>query len=364
MDVKITVTPDDIENRKFSIVRKGLSPDEVRRFLSDIAAAQRQQDIAPQFTRVGDEVAHVLESAHRSAAAIEAAASAEAEHIRAGADAYAAEVRANADREASERLTTSERAKAEAEAHVAALRSNTDRDAAADREAAARARVAAESFAETETQRLTQLRAEVDTHVSTARAALDAEHAECRAQLEAELGTHRDVATAQSTQLVADAEAKAQQILATAQAQADADVSAAEEDARLRSGAVIAHAQTRLDKLLAAERDVHDRLVAASADLKVAISRVAGRQETELGLTTADPLVDPSDVAPSSNDEPAPRARLEVVDQRSARSEVTPIATAAEGSPDRATGRSTERDDALTKMVNEAVGNALKGLKP
>jgi len=166
---------------------------------------------------------------------------------------------------------------------------------------------------------------------------------------------------------VADAEAQAAAVLADAEARARDEFAAAEEEARQRSGSVIAHAQTRLDKLLSAERDVHDRLVAASADLRAAISRVAGRQDSELELTVEDPLVDLSETTAWSTDEPAPRARLEVIDQRT-----THIDDPADAPPDDAdepervatAGRgSASGDDALAKMVSEAVGSALKGLK-
>ncbi len=389
MDVKMALTPDDIERRQFATVRKGFSPDEVRRFLADVATAQRQDQALPQFGRLGDEVASVLESAHRSASAIESAAEAEAERVRASADTYAAEIRANADREASQRLTAVERTKAETEAAVSEMRTAAERHVATERAEAERARGEAEAFAAAETERINHRRAETDTYVSVARATAEAEAAEGRATLYTATTAERDEASARADELVGDAQTQAAAVVAEAQARADQlildaeahirdEITAAEEDARQRSGAVIAHAQIRLDKLLAAERAVHDRLVAASADLRVAISRVAGRQDPELELAIDEPLLDVHEtLAWSTSTESRSGAPVETIDQPRGRDVIDPIdlgraaiahetETRSEVEPDRggSTRSSSAREDALAKMVNEAVGNALRGFKP
>ncbi len=389
MDVRMALTPDDIERRQFATVRKGFSPDEVRRFLADVAAAQREDQALPQFGRLGDEVASVLESAHRSASAIESAAQAEAERVRASADTYAAEIRANAERDASERLAAVERTEAETEAAVSEIRTTAERHAAAERAEAERARGEAEAFAAAETERINHLRAETDTHVSVARATLEAEATEGRAALQTATAAERDEASARADQLVADAETQAAAVVAEAQARADQllfdaeahardEMTAAEDDARQRSGAVIAHAQIRLDRLLAAERAVHDRLVAASADLRVAISRVAGRQDPELELAIDEPLLDARETQVwSTPTESRSGAPVEAVDQPRIRSVTDPTdlgraaialetETRSEVEPDRggSARSSSGREDALAKMVNEAVGNALRGFKP
>jgi DivIVA domain-containing protein len=118
----MALTPEDIERHQFATSKRGFDPDEVRRFLREVAEAQRQASESPRFGRIGDEVAAVLESAHRSAAAIEDAAQAEADRVRAAADAYAAEVRAKADREATEQLAASEATRTKAETELAELR--------------------------------------------------------------------------------------------------------------------------------------------------------------------------------------------------------------------------------------------------
>jgi DivIVA domain-containing protein len=83
----MALTPDEIEKRQFGTSRKGYSPDEVKKFLAEVAAALRETEAAPAFARLGGEVASVLESAHRSAESITAAALADADKARADADA-------------------------------------------------------------------------------------------------------------------------------------------------------------------------------------------------------------------------------------------------------------------------------------
>ena len=392
----MALTPDDIEKRQFGTSRKGYSPDEVKRFLAEVAAAQRQAEATPAFARLGGEVASVLESAHRSAESITTSAQTDAEQTRAEADAYAIETRAKAERDAADHFAAAEKARVDAEAAAAELRDTAERQAANDRSVAERARAEAEAFAASETERMTQAKNESDEQIAAALAAL-----------ESETSAQRDEAATRAAQLVADAETQASSVVADAQAHAEQVTSAAEaqaaallddaetraqaqlgqaeDEARRRSTTVIAQAQGRLDKLLGAERDVHDRLVAASADIRVAIGRVAGRQAAELELTTEDPTIDIDRAAPW-NDAPAHPGQLEavpsepVVDAGSEAAEMTPETPADDapgatvidldtpGADEPGRGPSSRagsaQGDALSRMVNEAVGNALKGLKP
>ena len=144
-------------------------------------------------------------------------------------------------------------------------------------------------------------------------------------------------------------------LLDDAETRSEAQLGQAEDEARRRSTTVIAQAQGRLDKLLSAERDVHDRLVAASADIRVAIGRVAGRQAAELELTTEDPTIDIhidiDRVAPWNDAAGATVIDLDPNDADEAWRGPSSMAGSAQG-------------DALSRMVNDAVGNALKGLQP
>ena len=309
----MALTPDDIEKRQFGTSRKGYSPDEVKRFLAEVADAQRQTEATPAFARLGDEVASVLESVHRSAESITTSAQTDAEQTRAEADAYAIETRAKAERDAAD--------------HFAA--------AADDRAAAKRARDAAEAFAASETERITQAKKESEEQASSVLA-----DAQARAE-----------------QVTSAAETQAAALLDDAETRSEAQLGQAEDEARRRSTTVIAQAQGRLDKLLSAERDVHDRLVAASADIRVAIGRVAGRQAAELELATEDPTIDIDRVAPWNDAAGAAVIDLDPNDPNGPNDADEPwrgpasMAGSAQG-------------DALSRMVNDAVGNALKGLQP
>lgn len=44
----MTVLPEEIERRQFSTVRKGFSPDEVRKFLADVASSYREAQNTPR----------------------------------------------------------------------------------------------------------------------------------------------------------------------------------------------------------------------------------------------------------------------------------------------------------------------------
>jgi DivIVA domain-containing protein len=296
----MALTPEDIEKHQFSTSRRGFDQDEVRRFLRDVAEAQRQAAESPRFGRIGDEVAAVLESAHRSAAAIEEAAQAEADRVRASADA--------------------------SEAEIAELRSVTERQVADDLAKAESTRNEADVFAKAETERIEALKAQTEQELADKRKAADDEQAQRQNEAEERASTTVNEAEAKASQIVTDAEARARE-----------EIERAEQEAQLRATTVIANAQERLDKLLAAERDVHDRLVSASTDLRAAIERVAGRHEPA--------------------ERPARTDTAEVEDEIIDLRETTPAPPAA---PPVA---SAEDADELGKMVREGVGNALKDLR-
>jgi DivIVA domain-containing protein len=131
----------DIECREFTVVKRGYDPDEVRTFLKELADAGLKP--SPVFAEVGDQIAELLETAHRTAAAIEAQAHADAATIVEAATAAATEQlidadarRAQADADvaaASERAT---QLVADAEAIAANVTAECERAVAARREAA------------------------------------------------------------------------------------------------------------------------------------------------------------------------------------------------------------------------------------
>ena len=113
----------DIERREFTVVRKGYDPDEVRTFLQELAEAGLRP--SPVFEQLGESVADLLETAHRTAQTIESQARDDAERLLAEAEASKAETEAECQRlrdqaatAAQERLAEAERIRAEADAAV------------------------------------------------------------------------------------------------------------------------------------------------------------------------------------------------------------------------------------------------------
>jgi DivIVA domain-containing protein len=138
----------EIERREFTVVRKGYDPDEVRTFLQELAEAGLRP--SPVFEQLGESVADLLETAHRTAQSIESHARDDAERLVADAEAAKAEAEADAQRvrdeaetAAAERLAEAERIRAEADAAVVEASAKATQ-LVADAEAIA-ANVAAES---------------------------------------------------------------------------------------------------------------------------------------------------------------------------------------------------------------------------
>jgi DivIVA domain-containing protein len=85
----------EIECREFTVVKRGYDPDEVRTFLKELAEAGLKP--SPVFAEVGDQVAELLETAHRMAASVESQARVDAEQIVEAAIAAVAEQLADAE---------------------------------------------------------------------------------------------------------------------------------------------------------------------------------------------------------------------------------------------------------------------------
>ena len=113
------MTPDEIENHVFSLVRRGFDPDEVNAFLQEVATtlaealrpADEPADAAAgamtvggedDFGHLGEEVATILRQAHNSVAELQHRAEADAALVRQDAEEEAAALlrRADADRQA------------------------------------------------------------------------------------------------------------------------------------------------------------------------------------------------------------------------------------------------------------------------
>ena len=151
------ITPDDIENRVFSLVRRGYDPTEVNDFLAEVATAlgQAQAGIAPSpladaastpppppppppetstpqvggpddFGRLGEEVAEILRQAHESVARLKHNAEADAALIRQNAQREADALRVEADRDRQAAAVDLEAARSEAARILAEVQARSD----------------------------------------------------------------------------------------------------------------------------------------------------------------------------------------------------------------------------------------------
>jgi DivIVA domain-containing protein len=127
----MTFTPDDIPQRRFTLVRRGYEPAEVDAFLADVrvawisalAAAAGPAARGPDdFGRLGDEVAAVLRQAHESVATLRQRAEADAALVRQNAEIEAARLRQDAEVDRREAGRTLEQARVAAEAQMAEVR--------------------------------------------------------------------------------------------------------------------------------------------------------------------------------------------------------------------------------------------------
>lgn len=357
----MALTPEDIESRKFRTVRKGYAPDEVKAFLSEVSQALRpHQQLRPGLVHVADEVANVLESAHRTAAEIEANARARAAELVTAEemklDSQRAEVqrlRAEVDVELTNARAEAKRARAEIETQIAG-----------DRVAAEKARIEAESFSAAESSRIRQLWAELETDTTSKRArseadakALRSEAEEAARILKAEADEHatrvlteaeatakrrrekadadadeiRRSAEVQAAKIIADAEAKAANLVDSAQSRAAELEKDGAARAQAHADAVLSESQARLDELLSTERRAHERLRTALAELQVAVDVVGG----------AEPGSEPAGTA----------AVRPAVARRRLRDLAEPDVDLTVEPEDR---------DAITKGLGEAVGDALR----
>jgi DivIVA domain-containing protein len=174
----------DIECREFTVVKRGYDPDEVRAFLKELINAGLKP--SPVFAEVGDQVAELLETAHRTASSIEAQGRDDAARVTEEAAAAAAEQLAEigAKQAEADALVAAASAKAtqlvtDAEAIAANVTAEADRAAATLREEAeARLRERATTVIESAKRRLVKLldaEREVHARLSSALASVNAD---------------------------------------------------------------------------------------------------------------------------------------------------------------------------------------------
>ena len=363
----MAMTPGDIESRAFRTVRKGYAPEEVRGFLHEIAANLAAQP-RPELAQVGAEVAHVLESAHRTASEIEANARTRAAEIIEEAEAAVAAQRSDIQRIKTQAEVELTNARADAKR----IRSEAEAFATQHRTSAEQAHMEASSFAEAEQARIKQLwaslnsetttrRGEAEDHATRVRSeaeeaarilraeaeeranilTTEAEEAtrRQRAQAEKDSAELRDNAKETAAKLVAEAEATASRLIDSAKVQANEEEVAAQERAQARSSEILNQAQQRLDLILATERRTHDRLVAALVEVQSAVDLVGGGPER--------PLVSPPDDDTTGRPASGANARL----SREVVTAVVEVETPPVDPADR---------DSLSRMVGDAVGQALR----
>lgn len=157
------VTPDEIENRVFSLVRRGYDPAEVDDFLKEVAAelsraqgglatpppapeeaaaplAAPAPEAAPDFGNVGEEIAKILQQAHQSVAELRHRAEAEAALTRQNAQDEVSRLKADADHDRQAAAIELEQARARAAEILADAQAQQDA-AAANAQLAAQAKV-------------------------------------------------------------------------------------------------------------------------------------------------------------------------------------------------------------------------------
>ena len=359
------INPKDIENKTFRTVRKGYSPDEVRAFLREVATASEPHPRAA-LVQVADEVAQVLESAHRTAAEIE-----ENARLR------ALEIVREADETQASHLSDAKRIKMEAEVELAnsraeskRLRNELDTFVTRDRAAAEQARMDAESFAAAEQSRIRLLwenlnketatrvgaakdeakrireeadeanrilRAETDERVAILLAEAEETSRRRRERLDRDVQESLVNSEMQAAKIVGDAEARASRMIDLATLKAEEIERNAKVRASDHANEVLNKSQDRLDLMLAAEQRVHERLQLALAELQEAVNLIGGESA---------PLVARDEAAPARL---APQARRNPTE-------------AAESAPAPAESFALEPDDrsTLSRLVGEGVGQALR----
>jgi DivIVA domain-containing protein len=130
----MALTPDDIEGREFTVVARGYDPDEVSRFLTEVAASYRYalHNLLPgvgsvatpvpapdPFAELGEEVAEILRATERAAERRRAELDEELDAVRAEAEQLAARVRHEAERDRAQARRALARAQERADAIVA-----------------------------------------------------------------------------------------------------------------------------------------------------------------------------------------------------------------------------------------------------
>lgn len=285
------MTPEQIKHREFPVRLKGYDPDEVRRFLDQVAAVFRvavADDGGQAPTRDGD-LAQVLIAAHEAAEKIVA----DAERQAASLTAKAEDKHARADEHACRAKQILDRAQ-ERYAEITA-------DCSAAKQALADAHEQAAAI-------VAEAREDASDVVLSERA--EAAAAEIEARVEREARSRLDEVDAAADAKLAELDAYV----------ADARRAADEEAAR-----ILDEARTRVDELAEQERALQARLDDARAELQSIVTRVVG-DDTTIDLTHDAPVVafegsyhdglddDPidDDLFPAFHDEEVPDADVQL----------------------------------------------------
>jgi DivIVA domain-containing protein len=250
------MTPEQIKHREFPVRLKGYDPDEVRRFLDQVAAVFRVAvaDEGGQAPTGDSDLAKVLAAAHEAAEKIvldaerqAAALVAKAEDKHARADEHAARAKQILER-AQERYATISADCNEAKQTLADAESRAADIVAAAQEDASKVVL---------TERAEQAAIDIEARVE----------AETRARLD-EVDAAVDAKLAELDTYVADTRRSAE-----------------EEATRL-----IAEAKARVDELADRERTLQRRVAEAQTELRSLVARFVGEEPT-IDLTAADPVI-------------------------------------------------------------------------
>ncbi len=310
---RAALDPDAIAAHAFTKVRKGYEVDEVRAYLVALAsqareANTRQADLERRLVELerrasdvteldedavtkmlGEETAHVLDTARKAAAEIRtkaaeaadaqaAQADADARAVREAADQYATRVRLEADE-----YSSSLRAKVDAE--VAELRERSLADA--DRMRSEAETVLGERTAEAEVVSA-GIRSDADAYASRARSDADSYADETRAtadsyraDVQGGADAYRDEARAEADRVRSEAHADAEETRRRAEAEAAARHAEAEAEAEV----ILEDARAQGRDMVQEAREYRERVIADLAD-----RRRAARLQLEQLAATRDAL--------------------------------------------------------------------------
>lgn len=260
------MTPEQIKHREFPVRLKGYDPDEVRRFLDQVAAVFRAAVAEAGGQAPSDErdLAKVLAAAHEAAEKIVADAERRAGELVAKAD----DKHARADEHAARAKQILERAQAR-HAEIAA-------DCHAAKQALADAQARAEAI-------VAQAHEDASDVVLTARA--EAAAAEIEARVEHEARARLDEVDRAADAKLAELDA----YVADRRRAADEEAAEIRRAAELDAARRIAEAQTRVDELTAQADVLSIRVAEARAELRSLVARFVD-DDTTIDLR-GDPVV-------------------------------------------------------------------------